>query len=113
MRKLSWLCFILALLPRTLSAIEVSEAELTQLRGIFSELGARSIEQAKLLTQAQTALAEARTSLEAAKASLTTYSEEVAKTLQATRAERDGWRIVSVATGIAGVVGIILALIFR
>ena len=104
---------VLLLVAPTLSAIDVSESELLRLRGIFSALESRSIEQDKQLTQAQTALVEAQSSLAAARTSLTAYSAEVEKTLRATRAERDGWRVCAVATGVAGVLAVIVALLVK
>ena len=113
MRKLFGLCFVLLLLPRMLSAIEISDNELTRLDQIFSELKTQIATLQTDLAESRTALSESTDSLTRARASLTQYESVAEAALKAARAERDQARACAVATGIAGLVAVIVVFIVK
>jgi multidrug resistance efflux pump len=95
------------------SATEVSESDLARLEAIFSELRTEIAQLRTDLAVSKAALKESTDSLEKARASLSAYVAEAEAALRATRAERDGWRVATAATGVVGILAVIVTLVLR
>ncbi len=120
MRKLCGLCFVLLLLPQTLSAIEISQLELDTLTAdletlttLSEALQTRLIGVNSELSTASQKLAESQKSLAETRQSWTAYESVAEAALKAARAERDQARACAVATGIAGLVAVIVVLLVK